>query len=48
MISNQSVLEAGFEDMPIYVNIERSVIMKGATRPEIFPCSEVIDVGHCF
>ena len=27
MISNQSVPEAGFEDMPIYANIERSTIM---------------------
>ena len=27
MISNQSVLEAGFEDMPIYANIEISAIM---------------------
>ena len=39
MISNQSVPEAGFEDFPIYANIERSAIMKVATRPEIFPCS---------
>ena len=42
MISNQSVPKAGFEDMPIYANIERSTIMKVATRPERFPCSEVI------
>ena len=42
MISNQSVPEAWFEYMPIYANIERSTIMKVATRPEIFPCSEVI------
>ena len=42
MISNQSVPEVGFEDMPIYANIERSTIMKVATRPELFPCSEVI------
>ena len=42
MISNQSVPEAGFEDMPIYANIERSAIMKVATKPELFPCSEVI------
>ena len=37
MISNQSVPEAGFKDFPIYANIERSAIMKVATRPEIFP-----------
>ena len=42
MISNQSVPEAGFEDFPIYANIERSTIMKVATRPELFPFSEVI------
>ena len=42
MISNQSVPKAGFEDMPIYANIERSAIMKVATRPELFPCSKVI------
>ena len=42
MISNQSVPEDGFEDMPIYANIERSAIMKVATRLELFPCSEVI------
>ena len=28
--------------MPIYANIERSAIMKVATRPELFPCLEVI------
>ena len=28
--------------MPIYANIERSTIIKVATRPELFPCSEVI------
>ena len=42
MISNQSVPEARFEDFPIYANIERSSIMKVATRPELFPCSEGI------
>ena len=39
MISNQSVPKDGFEDMPIYANIERPPIMKVATRPKIFPCS---------
>ena len=42
MISNQSVPEAGLEDLPIYSNIERSTIMKVATRLELFPYSEVI------
>ena len=42
MISSQSVPDASFEDMHIYVNIERSALMKVATKLEIFPCSEVI------
>ena len=42
MISSQSVPDAGFEDMHIYANIERSALMKVATRLELFPCAEVI------
>ena len=42
MISSQSVLDASFEDMYIYTNIERSALMKVATRPELFPCSKMI------
>ena len=42
MISNQNVLDARFEEMTIYVNIEKSALMKEVTRPELFPCSEVI------
>ena len=42
MISNQSVPDAGFEDMHIYWNIERSSLMKVDTRLELFPCSKVI------
>ena len=42
MISNQNVLDAGFEELTIYANIEKSTLMKVATRPELFPCSEVI------
>ena len=42
MIKDQSVLDAGLEDLPIYANIERSAIMKASTRPELFPCAEVI------
>ena len=42
MISSQTVPDAGFEDMHIYANIERSALMKVATRPELFPCSKVI------
>ena len=42
MISNQNVPDAGFEELMIYANIEKSALMKVATRPELFPCSEVI------
>ena len=42
MISSQSVLDASFEEMPIYANIERSSLMKVATRLVLFPCLEVI------
>ena len=42
MIKEHTVLGAGLEDIPIYTNIMRSAIMKASTRPEIFPCSEVI------
>ena len=42
MISNQEVLDAGFEELTIYANIEKSALMKVATRPELFPCSKVI------
>ena len=42
MISNQNVPDVGFEEMTIYANIEKSALMKVATRPELFPCSEVI------
>ena len=39
MISNQEVPDAGFEELAIYTNIEKSALMKIATRPELFPCS---------
>ena len=42
LISNQEVPDTGFEELTIYANIEKSTLMKIATRPEIFPCSEVI------
>ena len=32
----------GLEEESLYANIERSSLMKIATRPELFPCSEVI------
>ena len=34
--------DIGLEEESIYANIERSTLMKVATRPELFPCSEVI------
>ena len=42
MISNQEVPDVGFEELTIYANIEKSALMKIATRPKLFPCSEVI------
>ena len=36
------VPDIGFEEETIYANIERHSLMKIATRPELFPCSEVI------
>ena len=42
MISNQDVPDVGFEELNIYANIKKSALMKVATRPELFPCSEVI------
>ena len=32
----------GFEELTIYANIEKSSLMKVATRTKLFPCSEVI------
>ena len=42
MIANQNVPDVGFKELTIYANIEKSALMKVATRPELFPCSEVI------
>ena len=42
MIANQNVPNAKFEELTIYANIKKSTLMKVATRPELFPCSEVI------
>ena len=39
MIANQNVLDAGFKELTIYANIEKSTLMKVATRSELFPCS---------
>ena len=32
----------GLEEESIYANIERYSLMRIATRPELFPCAEVI------
>ena len=42
MISNKNVPDAGFEELTIYANIEKSTLMKIATRPKQFPCPDVI------
>ena len=35
--------DVGFKELTIYANIEKSALMKVGTRPELFPCSKVID-----
>ena len=42
IISNQNVLDASFEELTIYANIEKSTLMNVSTRLELFPCSKVI------
>ena len=42
LIMRREVPDIGFEEENIYANIERSSLMKIATRPKLFPCSEVI------
>ena len=42
LISHHEVPDTGFEEETIYANIERYALMRIATRPELFPCSEVI------
>ena len=42
LITHREVPDICFEEEGIYANIERSSLMKIATRPELFPCSEVI------
>ena len=43
MITHREVPDMGLEEKSIYANIERSSLMKITTRPELFPCSEVIE-----
>ena len=42
LIMRWEVPDIGFEEETIYANIERYSLMKISTRPELFPCSEVI------
>ena len=42
LITCREVLDMGLEEEGIYANIERSSLMNIATRPEPFPCFEVI------
>ena len=42
MIANQNVPDAGFEELTFYANVKKFALMKVATIPELFPCSEVI------
>ena len=42
LISHQEVPDTCFEEVTIYANIEKFALMKVATSPKIFPCSEVI------
>ena len=42
MIQDQKVPDTGLEDLTLFDNILRSGITKASTRPELFPCSEVI------
>ena len=43
MMVDKKVPEAGFGDLALYENILRSRLTKIATRPEVFPCAEVIE-----
>ena len=43
LITRREVPDMGLQEESIYANIERSSLMKIATRPELLPCSEVID-----
>ena len=42
MMVDKKVLEDGLGDLSLYENILRSGLTKIATRPEVFPCTEVI------
>ena len=42
LVTRREVPDMGLEEESIYANIERSSFMKITTRPELFPCFEVI------
>ena len=42
LITHWELPDTGFEEETNNVNIERSALMRVATRPELFPCSKVI------
>ena len=42
LIYRREVPDMGLEEEPIYANIEKSAIMEVATRPELFPCFDVM------
>ena len=42
MMFDKNVLEVRLGDLSLYGNIQRSRLTKIATRPEVFPCAEVI------
>ena len=42
LISRREVPDMGLEEEHIYANIEKSAIMKVATRPEMFPSAELM------
>ena len=42
MMVDKKVPEAGLGDLSLYHNILSSGLTKIATRPEVFPCAEVI------
>ena len=42
LITRREVPDMGLEEESIYAKIERSSLMKISTRPDLFPCSEVI------
>ena len=42
MLQDRKVLDIGLEDLPLFGNILSSRITKVSTRPDLFPCTEVI------